>query len=116
MVLILQEGIARLEAEMAEERDKCQRMVDQIRREIEAQATEVRPTTIHSPPKPPDVHTYSKFFLQKCIDMMKRSVKEKGIQNRIMEKVTFVKYVRFDNLFFVLVYRRLNCIITGQRQ
>jgi hypothetical protein len=34
------EGIARLEAEMAEERDKCQRMVDQIRREIEAQATE----------------------------------------------------------------------------
>ena len=27
---------------MAEERHKCQRMVDQIRREIEAQATEVR--------------------------------------------------------------------------
>ena len=42
MVLILQERIAGLEAEMAEERHKCQRMVDQIRREIEAQATEVR--------------------------------------------------------------------------
>ncbi|CAI8032579.1 hypothetical protein GBAR_LOCUS18417 [Geodia barretti] len=56
------ERIAGLEAEMAEERHKCQRMVDQIRREIEAQATE------------------------KCIDVMKRSVKEKGIQNRIMEK------------------------------
>ena len=47
---------------------------------------------------------------------MKRSVKEKGIQNRIMEKVTIVKYVRFDNLFFVVVYRRLNCIVTRQRQ
>ena len=40
--MILQERIAGLEAEMAEERHKCQRMVDQIRREIEAQATEVR--------------------------------------------------------------------------
>ena len=31
---------------MAEERDKCQIMVDQIRREIEAQATEVSWATL----------------------------------------------------------------------
>ena len=55
--------MAGLEAEMAEERHKCQRMVDQIRRESEAQATEVR-ATIHFPPKPPDVHTtYTILFL-----------------------------------------------------
>ena len=41
------------------------------------------------PPKPPD-HIQQFCFLQKCIDVMKRSVKEKGIQNRIMEKVTIV--------------------------
>ena len=32
-----------LNAQIAEERDKCQRMMDEVRREIESQATEVSP-------------------------------------------------------------------------
>ena len=46
--------------------------------------------------------------------MMKRSVKEKGIQNRIMEKVVL------HDIWFVIarvchrVFRRKNCTITEQ--
>ena len=41
MRVLVQESVVVLESEMDEERDKCQRMVDGMRRDIEAQATEV---------------------------------------------------------------------------
>ena len=39
--VLVQESVIVLESEMDEERDKCRRMVDGMRRDIEAQATEV---------------------------------------------------------------------------
>lgn len=57
-----EENITALDAEISEEKEKYQRMMCEKRKEIEARATE------------------------ECICIMKRSVKEKGIQNKIMEK------------------------------
>jgi hypothetical protein len=63
-----EERITALSAEISEEKEKCRRMMDGMRKEIEACATE------------------------ECISTMKRSVKEKGIQNKIMEKVALALF------------------------
>lgn len=45
---------------------------------------------------------YNVYFTQECISRMKRSVKEKGIQNKIMEKVSYcvcVNISKFHALF-----------------
>ena len=46
LVSCVQESVAVLEGEMDDERGKCQRMMDGLRRDIEAQATEVSPLTL----------------------------------------------------------------------
>ena len=113
MVLILQERIAGLEAEMAEERHKCQRMVDQIRREIEAQATEVRAFPLNH--QMYIQHTAILFLTEVYWRDEEKRQRERNSEQNHGKGYHCVIY-SFDNQFVVVVYRRLNCIVTRQRQ
>ena len=75
-----------MESHIAEEKEKCEHQMEEIRMRLQAQATEVHNTRRLSCVEPIMISLLL-VSIKASIARMQRSVQEKAIQNKIMEKV-----------------------------
>ena len=75
-----------MESHIAEEKEKCEQEMEVIRMRLQAQATEVYNTRRLSRVEPIMISLLL-VSIKASIARMQRSVQEKAIQNKIMEKV-----------------------------
>lgn len=73
-----------LEAQIAEEKERCEQQMKMVRQRLESQATEVSRGRNNLQM----VISLMVCLWQASIARLQRSVREKAIQNRIMEKVS----------------------------